>query len=81
METFFKDVLQRVIKGAQQKEIDALLTDFRSKILTDTNITILGNPTRVKTLDKYLASPPRPGEMFSSINQGAPRPSKGGNQI
>ena len=73
---FFKDVLQRVIKGAQQKEIDVLLTDFRSKILTDTNITILGNPTRVKTLDKYLASPPRPGEMFSSINQGAPAPVK-----
>ena len=73
---FFKDVLQRVIKGAPQKEIDALLTDFRSEILTNTNITILGNPTRVKTLDKYLASPPKPGEMFSAVNQGAPAPVK-----
>ena len=73
---FFKDVLQRVIKGAPQKEIDALLTDFRAEMLTNTNITILGNPTRVKTLDKYLASPPRPGEMFSAVNQGAPAPVK-----
>ena len=73
---FFKDVLQRVIKGAPQKEIDALLTDFRAKMLTNTNITILGNPTRVKTLDKYLASPPKPGEMFSAVNQGAPAPVK-----
>ena len=73
---FFKDVLQRVIKGAPQKEIDALLTNFRSEILTNTNITILGNPTRVKTLDKYLASPPKPGEMFSAVNQGAPAPVK-----
>ena len=74
---FFKGVLQRVIKGAPQSEIDSLLTDFRAKILSpDTNLTILGNPTRVKTLDKYLASPPRPGEMFSSINQGTPAPVK-----
>jgi len=74
---FFKDVLQRVIKGAPQDEIDALLKSFRTKILSpDTNLTILGNPTRVKTLEKYLASPPRPGEMFSSINQGAPAPVK-----
>ena len=73
---FFKDVLQRVIKGTPQKEIDALLTDFRAKMLTNTNITILGNPTRVKTLDKYLASPPKPGEMFSAVNQGAPAPVK-----
>ena len=74
---FFKDVLQRVIKGAPQDEIDALLKDFRTKILSpDTNLTILGNPTRVKTLEKYLASPPNSGEMFSSINQGAPAPVK-----
>jgi DNA polymerase elongation subunit (family B) len=74
---FFKDVLQRVIKGAPQSEIDNLLKGFRTKILSpDTDLTILGNPTRVKTLDKYLASPPRPGEMFSLVAQGAPAPVK-----
>ena len=74
---FFKDVLQRVIKGAQQKEIDDLLQAFRAKVLApNMDITLLGNPTRVKTLDKYTASPPRPGEMFSVIAQGAPAPVK-----
>ena len=74
---FFKDVLQRVIKGAPQKEIDNLLQDFRAKVLApDMDITVLGNPTRVKTLDKYLAGAPRPGEMFSIIAQGAPAPVK-----
>tara|TARA_R110001583_G_scaffold188092_1_gene349751 strand:- start:626 stop:1555 length:930 start_codon:yes stop_codon:yes gene_type:complete len=74
---FFKDVLQRVIKGTPQKEIDELLKAFRSKVLADDmDITILGNPTRVKTLEKYLGSKPGPGEMFSAIQQGAPAPVK-----
>jgi len=74
---FFNDILQRVLKGAPQKEIDDLLQDFRGKVLSpDMDITLLGNPTRVKTLDKYLAAPPRPGEMFSIVAQGAPAPVK-----
>jgi DNA polymerase elongation subunit (family B) len=74
---FFKDVLQRVIKGAPQTEIDDLLQKFRSKVLApDMDITLLGNPTRVKTLSKYKEAPPRPGEMFSIIAQGAPAPVK-----
>ena len=74
---FFNDILQRVLKGAPQKEIDDLLKDFRAKVLADNmDITVLGNPTRVKTLDKYTAAPPRPGEMFSVIAQGAPAPVK-----
>ena len=74
---FFNDILQRVLKGAPQKEIDDLLQDFRAKVLApNMDITLLGNPTRVKTLDKYTAAPPRPGEMFSVIAQGAPAPVK-----
>ena len=74
---FFKDVLQKVIKGTQQKEIDEMLKSFRAKVLADDmDLTVLGNPTRVKTLDKYLTSTPRPGEMFSIIAQGAPAPVK-----
>ena len=70
---FFKDVLQRVIKGAPKAEIDELLKTFRTKVLSsDTDITILGNPTRVNTLDKYIASKSKVGEMFSIIAQGAP---------
>ena len=74
---FFKDILQRVIKGGQQNEIDELIKNFRAKILgPDMDITLLGNPTRVKTLDKYKGSAPKPGEMFSLIAQGAPAPVK-----
>jgi DNA polymerase elongation subunit (family B) len=70
---FFKDVLQRVIKGAPKTEIDELLKIFRTKVLSsDTDITILGNPTRVNTLDKYIASKSKVGEMFSIVAQGAP---------
>ena len=74
---FFKDVLQRVIKGAPQNEVDELLKTFRTKVLSsDMDITILGNPTRVNTLDKYIASKPKLGEMFSIVAQGAPAPVK-----
>ena len=74
---FFNDILQRALKGAQQKEIDDLLQAFRAKVLSpEMYITILGNPTRVKTLDKYLAKSPGAGEMFSIIKQGAPAPVK-----
>lgn len=74
---FFNDILQRVLKGAQQNEIDELIKNFRAKVLgPDMDITLLGNPTRVKTLDKYLAAPPKPGEMFSIVGQGAPAPVK-----
>jgi hypothetical protein len=74
---FFNDILQRVLKGAQQSEIDNLLQDFKTKVLgDDMDITLLGNPTRVKTLDKYTAAPPGAGEMFSAIAQGAPAPVK-----
>jgi DNA polymerase elongation subunit (family B) len=70
---FFKDVLQRVIKGAPKTEIDELLKTFRTKVLSsDTDIAILGNPTRVNTLDKYIASKSKVGEMFSIVAQGAP---------
>ena len=85
---FFKDVLQRVIKGAPQKEIDDMLKVFREKVLSpDMDLTILGNPTRVNTLgekiwldgelvDKYIKDPPQPGNMFSVLRKGVPAPVK-----
>jgi len=74
---FFNDILQRALKGAPQREIDELIKNFRAKVLSpDMDITVLGNPTSVKTLDKYVASKPKLGEMFSVIAQGAPAPVK-----
>jgi DNA polymerase elongation subunit (family B) len=74
---FFNSILEKVLKGSDQKEIDKLLLDFKSHILSkDLDIAILGNPTSVKTLDKYIEKKAKKGEMFSSIKQGAPAPVK-----
>jgi len=74
---FFNDILKKVLKGTQKDEIDKLLLNFKAKIISDkTSIAVLGNPTSVKTLDKYIDSKAKNGEMFSTIKQGAPAPVK-----
>ena len=70
---FFNKILELALKGSKQTEIDDLLLKFREHIMSkDLELTVLGNPTSVKTLDKYIARKPKPGEMFSVIAQGAP---------
>jgi DNA polymerase elongation subunit (family B) len=74
---FFNSILEKVLKGSKQSEIDQLLLDFRAHIMSkDLDITVLGNPTSVKTLDKYIERKPRANEMFSLIKTGAPAPVK-----
>jgi DNA polymerase elongation subunit (family B) len=70
---FFNDILERILKGAKQKEIDDLILEFRNKIMSkDTDITLLGNPTSVKTLNEYIGRKPRAGEVMTEIKKGAP---------
>ena len=87
---FFNKILKSALTGTQQGEIDKSLLDFRKYIMSkECDIAILGNPTRVNTLgekikdektgelvDKYIKSPPKPGEMFSLIKSKAPAPIK-----
>jgi DNA polymerase elongation subunit (family B) len=74
---FFNKILELVLKGTKQSEIDKMLLDFREQIMSkDLDITILGNPTSVKTLNDYVERLPRPGEMFSLIKSKAPAPVK-----
>ena len=62
---FFHKVLVDVLKGAQQPEIDARVKEFRQQILDGSiPLTQLGNPTSVKTLNKYTERKARAGEMF-----------------
>lgn len=70
---FFKQALIDVLKGASQSDIDARVKEFRQQIL-DGSIPLfsLGNPTAVKTLNKYIERPARAGEMFSVVAKGAP---------
>jgi DNA polymerase elongation subunit (family B) len=74
---FFNKILELALKGTKQSEIDKMLLDFREHIMSkDLDITILGNPTSVKTLNDYVERLPRPGEMFSLIKSKAPAPVK-----
>jgi len=70
---FFKQALIDVLKGAKQSEIDARVKEFRQQILDGSiPLTTLGNPTSVKTLNKYIDRKARAGEMVSVIAKGAP---------
>jgi DNA polymerase elongation subunit (family B) len=70
---FFKQALVDVLKGAKQKDIDARVKAFKQQILDGSiPLTSLGNPTSVKTLNKYIERPAKAGEMFSVVAKGAP---------
>lgn len=70
---FFRAVLVDVLKGSTQTEIDERVKVFRKQILDGTiPLTKLGNPTSVKTLNKYTERKARAGEMFSTLAKGAP---------
>ena len=70
---FFHKTLVDVLKGAQQSEIDNSVKIFKQQILDGSiSLTELGNPTSVKTLNKYTERTARAGEMFTTVAKGAP---------
>jgi DNA polymerase elongation subunit (family B) len=70
---FFNDILEQILKGADQKHIDKLILDFRNYVMSkDLDITKLGNPTSVKTLNEYVVRKPRAGEVMTELKKGAP---------
>ena len=69
---FFKKALEDVLKGTGKEEIDQRILDFKQKILSSMPVASLGNPTAVKTLNKYTERKPVGGEMFTVIAKGAP---------
>ena len=70
---FFHKALVDVLKGAKQEEIDTRLKEFKTQILDGSiPLTELGNPTSVKTLNKYTERKARAGEMFTIVAKGAP---------
>jgi DNA polymerase elongation subunit (family B) len=70
---FFHKALVDVLKGEQQSNIDARVKEFKIQILDGTiPLTQLGNPTSVKTLNKYTERKARAGEMFTLVAKGAP---------
>jgi DNA polymerase elongation subunit (family B) len=72
---FFNSILKQVLKGAEYDTILAQIKDFKKKILQgEIPFTKLGNPTAVKKLDKYSGKKARAGEVFTTIEKGAPAP-------
>jgi len=70
---FFDSILQQVLKGAKQKDIDDQILAFRNKMMSnETNIALLGNPTSVKTLNEYIARKPKVSEILTELKKGAP---------
>jgi DNA polymerase elongation subunit (family B) len=69
---FFKQVVEDVLKGYKHQEIDKRILDFKKEILTQIPIEQLGNPTAVKTLNKYIERRPVGGEAFTVVAKGAP---------
>jgi DNA polymerase elongation subunit (family B) len=70
---FFKEALIDILKGAKQEDIDSRIKEFKREILEEEiSLIDLGNPTSVKTLNKYIAQPAKAGEMFSKPAKGAP---------
>jgi len=69
---FFKQVVEDVLKGTLQNDIDTRILDFKKKILNNMPLGELGNPTGVKTLNKYIERKPVGGEAFTVIRKGAP---------
>lgn len=74
---FFHDILDKILKGSPQSQIDKMILDFKKSSLSK-NISFieLGNPTSVKTLDDYIDQKPRAGEIFSTFVSRAPAPVK-----
>jgi DNA polymerase elongation subunit (family B) len=77
---FFNSILEKTLKGASQNEIDDLVLKFREYVMSkEVDITILGNPTSVKTLNDYIIKDkgkPVLASMFTAIAPKAPAPVK-----
>lgn len=72
---FFNKILKEVLKGAEHEDILQQIKVFKKQILGgEIPYTKLGNPTAVKKLDKYTSKKPRAGEVFTTIEKGAPAP-------
>ena len=69
---FFYDILQRILKGAEQKEIIDDVIKFKNNILKG-NIPIdkLGNPQSVKGIENYMGRTTG-SKCFSEVKKGSP---------
>jgi len=72
---FFNSILKQVLRGEEHSIILNQIKVFKKQILGgEIPFVKLGNPTAVKKLDKYTSKKARAGEVFTTIEKGAPAP-------
>jgi len=73
LKKFFGDILIEVLKGEKKQNIDLKIKKLKEDIIKgQIDFLEIGNPTSIKTFNKYLYKKPEKGEMFSILHKGAP---------
>ncbi len=74
---FVESILEKILKGEEKPFIDEQILKFKEDLLKGKfSIEEIGNPTSIKTLNSYLESLPKKGEIFSKTKLRAPAPVK-----
>ena len=68
---FFNGILDKILFGATRNEIDQEILEFKNSLDT-LPLELLGKPTGVKDIKKYIERPPNAGNIFTTLKTGAP---------
>jgi len=68
---FFNEILNKILFGATRNEIDQEVLEFKNSLDT-LPLELLGKPTGVKDIQKYVERPPGAGNIFTTLKTGAP---------
>ena len=68
---FFNGILDKILFGATRNEIDQEILEFKNSLDT-LSLELLGKPTGVKDIKKYIERPPGAGNIFTTLKTGAP---------
>ena len=68
---FFNEILNKILFGATRSEIDQEILEFKNSLGT-LPLELLGKPTGVKDIKKYIERPPGAGNIFTTLKTGAP---------
>jgi len=73
---FGEELIKKILFATSKTEVDKFIIDFRDSI-NEVNWRKLCKPTGIKKIQEYIASPPPPGKMFSTLQKKAPPNTKG----
>mgnify|MGYP003121111316 FL=1 len=68
---FFNGILNKILFGATRSKIDQEILEFKNSLDT-LPLELLGKPTGVKDIKKYIERPPGAGNIFTTLKTGAP---------